>query len=96
MFYSTAASIKTIEAKPLFDALHETGVLFYSPTEAAQALELIYPKLDQWWNEQKRCEAVKKLREKYALTNNQSLILLKSLIKNISDNAKNPHIKVKL
>ncbi|SHN73044.1 LIC12162 family transferase [Desulfovibrio litoralis] len=96
LFWNPKVELFSAEAKPLFDALHETGVLFYSPTEAAQALELIYPKLDQWWNEPKRCEAVKKLREKYALTNNQSLILLKSLIKNISDNAKNPHIKVKL
>ena len=47
-------------AKPYLDLLIESGILFYSPKEAARALVKAYPDVEMWWNEPKRQDAVQK------------------------------------
>ena len=58
----------TVESEPYFDKFHEVGILFYTPEEAAKAVNNISNKVEEWWYEPKKQEAVKEFCYYYCRT----------------------------
>lgn len=48
------------EAKPYFDELRSSGILFDTPEEAARAVEKAYNNVEGWWNDSSRQAARKR------------------------------------
>jgi putative transferase (TIGR04331 family) len=76
---SLAANIPTIafwdphhwelrpDAEPYFGILQEVGILYHSPIDAANTVNRLWPKVEEWWMRQEVQEARKKFVLRYAL-----------------------------
>jgi putative transferase (TIGR04331 family) len=53
-------------ARKYYDALNGCGVLHYSPVEAAETLNKHFNRLDEWWENQERQQAVDDFRTRFA------------------------------
>ena len=66
LFWRKEFVLLSDEAEPYYEDLVRVGVLFYDPKAAAEAVNSIYPNIDQWWENKERQDAVKNVVNKFA------------------------------
>ena len=55
------------EAEPYFQQLRDAGILYDSPGEAAQAVNRLWPEVDDWWRQPEVQQARRNFADRYAL-----------------------------
>jgi len=50
LFWDPGSNPVRKEAQPYYESLHSTGILYYSPESAAEALISAYEDVEAWWN----------------------------------------------
>jgi putative transferase (TIGR04331 family) len=55
------------DAEPYFQHLQDAGILYHSPIDAADAVNRLWPKVEEWWVRHEVQEARKKFVLRYAL-----------------------------
>ncbi|MEK7376437.1 MAG: LIC12162 family protein [Candidatus Margulisiibacteriota bacterium] len=73
IFWDPKVQLIRSEAQPFYDALHSAGILYYSPEDAAKAVETIYDDVEKWWNEPGRKKAVALFCNQFARTSKDSV-----------------------
>lgn len=68
LFWDPFANELREEAKPYYDALHSVGILYYSPQDAAKAVNVVYDDIESWWNEPSRQDARQFFCNRFAKT----------------------------
>ena len=61
------------EASPFFEELNTSGILFYNPEEAANAVSEIYEDVEKWWLDPTRQRARENFCNKFAISNSDAV-----------------------
>lgn len=70
------------EAVPYYNMLNDVGILYYSPEEAAEKVNLVYSDVEKWWNRSDLQSALKIFTDKYARSiNNGNIEWTKEFLK---------------
>ena len=68
LFWNPAINELRPQAQPYYDRLRESGILYYSPEEAANAVTAVYDDVESWWNNPDRQEARRTFCSQFART----------------------------
>lgn len=68
LFWDPRVNLVRLEAQPLFDGLRRVGVLHDSPEGAAEAVNSAYDRVEAWWAEEQRREAVRNFRDRFGMS----------------------------
>ncbi len=66
LFWDSTVNELREEAKPYYDALQSTGILYHSPEDAAAAVNTVYDTIESWWNEPSRQDARQYFCDRFA------------------------------
>jgi putative transferase (TIGR04331 family) len=83
-FWDFNILLMTNEAISFHQSLIDANILFLTPEAAAKQINLIYDKIDDWWNSEKVQNAISIFLSTYANTNNP-INNLNSIVKNYSN-----------
>ncbi|WP_179980709.1 LIC12162 family protein [Desulfovibrio sp. 86] len=95
MHFALAANIPTIlfwekdffvfsrQFQHIADCMHECGLLFYNPVDAARAVETIYNDPEKWMRDRDRRACVKLFQRHYAWTEKNSVPYYKSFLNDV-------------
>lgn len=72
------------DAKIFYNELHKVGILHYSPEDAAQWVEKVYPDVEAWWNDSKIQEVREKFCNNFANTSDNYIKEWASELMNVS------------
>ena len=68
MFWNSEGNELRDEARPYFDSLRRTGVLYHDPVEAASCVNHVYDDVEKWWHESSRQQARRDFCNRFART----------------------------
>lgn len=95
MHFALAANIPTVlfwekdffvfsrQFQHIADCMHECGLLFYNPVDAARAVETIYNDPEKWMRDRDRRACVKLFQRHYAWTEKNSVPYYKSFLNDV-------------
>jgi len=68
LFWDPEIFVVRSEAAPFFKKLHESGILFYDPPDAAAAISEIYNDVGKWWLDTQRQQARNEFCDRFAVS----------------------------
>ncbi|MCX8130822.1 MAG: LIC12162 family protein [Clostridia bacterium] len=73
LFWDPEMFVLNSEAEVDYSELRRMGILYYTPEEAAVAINRIYPNVEEWWNDNERQEVIINFCKKYVLVSDSAL-----------------------
>lgn len=85
LFWNPASNELRPDARPFYDALRESGILFDTPEAAASAADLAYDDVESWWLAPQRQRAVDRFCKQFARTSDDALALWNAEMRRVSE-----------